>query len=188
MPPLRETRRIVLTATAVLGVATALALGCNLDAGTKFGDHAGLSKDNLPAPSLSDSGTNLGSLCNGQGPIDGGACTVSWKNDIWPMMSSSGAWKCGDAKCHGAKVNAPYDLSSENNAYLSLIAWQTNNKVYVNPCTTDPDASSFLCNLNTTSSCGTKMPYPDSVLGSGPVNPADYDKLTTWVKCGSPKN
>lgn len=184
-----STRRLLLSAAIVSGVVSAIVLGCNLDAGTHYGDHAGLSKENLPAPPIVDSGSNLGSLCNGKGPIDAGACSVSWKTDIWPMMSSpSGVWKCGDSKCHGGQVNAPYNLSSEDNAYMSLVAWSTNNKVYINPCTTDPDASSFLCNLSTTSACGSRMPYTDNVLGSGPALPADYAKLETWVKCGAPKN
>lgn len=183
-----RTRRWLLAAGIIATVGVAAAAGCALDPGTKFGDHAGLSKDNLPAPPISDSGVDPSKLCNGKGPIDAGACSVSWKTDIWPMMSSSGVWKCGDSKCHGAQANAPYNLNNEDNAYASLLAWQTNSKVYVNPCTTDPDASSFMCNLSTTSACGTRMPYTDNVLGSGPALPADYAKLETWVKCGAPKN
>ncbi|CAN5214694.1 hypothetical protein BH09MYX1_BH09MYX1_46390 [soil metagenome] len=182
----RETRRLVLAGAVVSIVVGSIAIGCSLDAGSHFGDHAGLSKDNLPAPPISEAGVDLTKLCNGAGPIDGGACSVSWKNDIFPMMSSSGVWKCADNKCHGAQANAPYNLSNEDNAYGSLVAWQTNNKVYLNPCTVDPDASAFSCNLSGT--CGSRMPYTDNVLGSGPAQPADLAKLQTWISCGSPKN
>lgn len=182
-------RFVFFSVATVASLAVAVAVGCNIDPNTHYGDHAGLSKDNLPAPPSSDGGGLDGALCNGKGPIDGGPCSVSWKNDIWPMMSSSGVWKCGDSKCHGAQANQPGNLNNEDNAYAALVGWTgTGGKPYINPCSTDPAQSAYVCNLDTTTACGTRMPYSDNVLGSGPALPADSAKLQTWVKCGAPKN
>ena len=178
-----------LAAFSACSLVVGTVAGCNIEADTKFGNHSGLLKENLPKPPEDgDSGAgDGGALCNGNGPIDGGACAVSWKTDIWPKMSSSGVWGCANNKCHGATANDPSGLDGQDHAYAILTAWtKTAGKPYINPCSTDPDASSFLCNMS--AACGTHMPYPDNTIGTGPAAPADLATLTTWVQCGSPNN
>ena len=186
--PSRSLLRWALVGVAACSLVVGVAAGCNIEADTKFGNHSGLLKENLPTPpAAGDGGGEGGVLCNGNGPIDGGACAVSWKTDIWPKMSSSGVWSCANNKCHGATANDPSSLDGQDHAYAILTKWTTTGgKPYINPCTTDPDASSYLCNMN--GSCGTRMPYPDNTIGSGPATPGDLATLTTWIACGSPNN
>jgi hypothetical protein len=181
--------RVGVRATVVASVLV-LPLGalvaCDLQADTKYGPHSGLSKDNLPTPPPAEAGAiDAAGLCNGQGPIDAGACSVSYTNDIWPKMS--GTWHCTDAKCHGGTSYQP-QLADPDNAYLNLLGYTISGKPYVNPCSTDPDASAFVCNI-VSPACGTgQMPFPDNTLGSGPMSSGDVGTVTTWVQCGAPKN
>jgi hypothetical protein len=55
-----------------------------------------------------------------------------------------------------------------------------NNLPYINPCSTDPTKSSFLCDTLPTGACGDTMP-----LGTGL---ADAGTLATWIACGAPEN
>jgi hypothetical protein len=106
-----------LAALSVCSLVVGTVAGCNIEADTRFGNHSGLLKVNLPKPPAGgDGGCDGGALCNGNGPIDGGACAVSWKNDIWPKMSSSGVWGCANNKCHGATANDPSGLDGQDHA------------------------------------------------------------------------
>jgi len=164
----------------------AVVAACDIEADTKYGPHSGLSKDNLPNPPPQEAGAiDASGLCNGQGPIDAGPCTVSYTNDIWPKMS--GTWHCTDAKCHGGTAYQP-QLADQDNAYLNLLAYMISGKPYINPCSTDPDASTFVCNVISPACGAAQMPFPDNTLGSGPMSSGDIGTVTTWVQCGAPKN
>ena len=110
-----------LAAVSACSLVVGAVAGCNIEADTKFGNHSGLLKENLPTPpAAGDGGDAGGALCNGNGPIDGGACAVSWKTDIWPKMSSSGAWACANNKCHGGTANDPSGIDGQDHAYAVL--------------------------------------------------------------------
>ncbi len=178
--------RLVLACSIVAASAGALVVACDLEVDTKYGPHSGLSKSNLPNPPPAEGGTNTdGGLSCGT-PVDAGTCSVSYATDIWPKMQ--GTWHCSDAKCHGANVNQPTMLDSPDDAYAALLAYKVGTRPYFNPCSTDPDASSFICNISSPA-CGTaQMPFPDNTLGSGPMSGGDFSLVETWVQCGAPKN
>jgi hypothetical protein len=75
-------------------------------------------------------------------------------------------------------------LSGDEHSYYATLANyadQANGGApYINPCSTDPTKSSFLCDTYPTGSCGDKMP-----LGSGLQ---DAGILATWIACGAPEN
>ena len=130
-----------------------------------------------------DSGGGGGVCTNGP---DGGDCAVTWSGDIYPLVA--GTWKCATAACHGTAGGSPptIDPTSASTAYGQLVAYKvpTNgNKPYVNPCSTNPEESSIVCNLKASGACGS-IPMP---IGT-PVTAGDAQKLATWVGCGSPQN
>jgi hypothetical protein len=177
--------RFLALGAVVAASAGALLLSCDLTPDTNYGPHSGLSKANLPTPPAGEGGSGDGGVSCGT-PVDAGPCSVSYTNDIWPKMQST--WHCSDAKCHGGTTYQP-QLDSADNAYDNMMAYKVGGtKPYINPCSTDADASAFVCNISSTF-CGTaQMPFPDSTLGSGPMSGADQGLVTTWVQCGAPKN
>ncbi len=163
-----------------------VAVACDLEVDTKYGPHSGLQKSNLPNPPAAEGGTSSdgGALCGT--PVDGGTCSVSYTNDIFPKMQ--GTWHCTDAKCHGGTTYSP-QLDSADNAYSAMMAYKISGKFYINPCSTNLDASAFNCNIQASSGCGSaEMPFPDGTLGSGPMSGGDLTLVQTWLQCGSPKN
>lgn len=178
--------RLLALGLVVAASVGALVVACDLEPDTKYGPHSGLSKSNLPNPPPSEAGIGAdGGLACGT-PVDAGACTVSYNNDIWPKMQ--GTWHCSDAKCHGGTSYQP-KLDSADNAYDNMMAYKVGGtKFYINPCSTDSDASAFVCNISNPN-CGTaQMPFQDNTLGSGPMSGSDLTQVTTWIECGSPKN
>jgi hypothetical protein len=166
--------RVALAAVAVLG--------CAIEEGTKYGNPSGLKRDNLPSPP--DAGTPA--VDAGACATEAGACPVSWMNDIWPKMSGTGTWKCAAASCHGGGSTSP-PINDPNQAYDALTAYMVGGKPYIKPCSMDPQASSFLCNLQ--GMCGNKMPLVDSMLGSQAATPMEIGQVSTWIlQCGAPKN
>ncbi len=177
--------RLLAFGLVVTASGAAAIVACDLEVDTKYGPHSGLSKANLPQPPAAEGGTggDGGTSCGT--PVDGGACTVSYATDIWPKMQT--AWHCSDAKCHGGTSYQP-QLDSADNAYANLMAYKIGTKAYLNPCSIDPDASAFICNISNPF-CGTgQMPFPDNTLGSGPMSGGDLTLVTTWIQCGAPKN
>ncbi len=169
---------------AAIGAAV---VACDLEVDTKYGQHSGLQKSNLPNPPPVEGGgpsTDGGFLCGT--PVDAGTCSVSYTNDIYPKMTST--WHCTDANCHGANVQQPTMLDNANDTYANLQAFKgINNLPYLNPCSTDPDASTFVCNVSTPF-CGTaQMPFPDNTLMTGTMSASDLMLVTTWVQCGAPQ-
>ena len=178
-------RRFVALGVVVAVCAGAVFVACDLEPDTKYGPHAGLNKSNLPNPPPAEGGTSAdGGLACGT-PVDAGACSVSYTNDIWAKMSTD--WHCSDAKCHGGTSYQP-QLDTADDAYNNLMAYKIGTRAYLNPCSTDPDASAFVCNISQPA-CGTaQMPFPDNTLNSGPMSGGDLTLVTTWIQCGAPKN
>lgn len=119
-------------------------------------------------------------------PIDGGPCTVSWSKDIYPNMQAGGAWNCAGAACHGNGVQQPLFSGTEHTDYATLANYKgtaANGDPYLDPCSTDPTKSDFVCNVQTTGGCGA-APMP---LGAA-LAASDVTKITTWVSCGAPEN
>ena len=159
---------------------------CDLEVDTHYGPHSGLVKTNLPNPTPSDGGPLPDGAFACGTPVDAGACSVSYSAQIWVNMSTT--WHCSDANCHGATANQPFNLDNATDAYNNLMAFQIAGKPYINPCSTNPDASAFLCNVQSPA-CGTgQMPLANSAVGSGPMSSSDVALVQTWVQCGAPKN
>lgn len=114
------------------------------------------------------------------------ACSVSWTNDIYPNMESTGAWQCASSGCHaGGKTPPAINDSDPSGAYASLATYAGLSPAYIVPCNTSTSASacSILCNL-TPNGCGMTMP-----LGPGtPPTSAQLADLQTWIACGSQFN
>lgn len=177
--------RFLLLACVAASVG-AFVVACDLEVDTKYGPHSGLSKNNLPTAPPAEGGTSGGDGGFACGtPVDAGACSVSYMNDIWSKMS--GTWHCSDAKCHGGTSYQP-QLDSADNAYANMMAYKIGGKPYINPCSTDPTASTFVCNVSNPNCGSGQMPFPDNTLGSGPLSGSDLTLVTTWVQCGAPKN
>ena len=138
-----------------------------------------------PALDGGDAGTSVAALCDGGGPIDGGACTVSFKNDLMPKLIK----ECG--ACHTATGTAPrMDNANAAATYENfLLQGRTkpiNGKPYINPCSTDKATSTIACNIAATNPCGLAMPQlTPGVLSKEPTLAAQLD---TWLGCGSPNN
>lgn len=180
--------RLALACFTLLSAVAAIAEGCNLETNTSYGNPAGLSHDKLPSPPTIEGGssTDGGALCNGAGPIDGGSCQIKFSTDIWPMMSATGKWGCADSNCHGGTALNPF-INDPASAYANLTAYKIGGKPYVNPCSLDPDASSFACNLKGT--CGQQaMPIPDTSKNRAAAQALDIGKVVTWQQCGAPNN
>jgi hypothetical protein len=177
-----------------VGAVAASIAACGGEVDTHYGPPSGLQGKTTPPPSggsgdsgtvdppvtTGDSGTKNG-ICGGSGPIDGGACAVTWTS-IQLKMTAAGAWKCADANCHGPAANPPTLTGVAHTDYQTLAAYKKINALpYINPCSTDPTKSTFACNTDGT--CGIqKMP-----IGT-PLTAAEVADLKTWAACGSPEN
>jgi hypothetical protein len=171
--------------TLVLALATLLGIpACDLETDTNYGPHSGLSKTNLPNPPPVEGGSTDGGLLCGT-PVDAGTCAVSYSTQIWANMQTT--WHCSDAMCHGGTSYQP-QLDSAGDAYMNLMAYMIASKPYINPCSTDPDASAFLCNIQNPFCGEAQMPFPNNTLGSGPMSAGDVSLVQTWVACGAPNN
>lgn len=196
------TGRPTLVALAAVFIFAPVFAACTEDT-TKYGDSNGLAGKHLPTPSSTATATpggdggmvmtgpGLADLCAGAGPLDGGACAVSWKTTIYPLyMSAAGTWKCADAACHGpGSATSPSISDDPLKAYLALATYVSpsfGGKPYVNACSVDPATSAISCNL--LGSCLPIMPTTGvGVMGASPTaaENADIDK---WLKCGAPFN
>ncbi|HEY1959935.1 MAG TPA: hypothetical protein VGH28_30210 [Polyangiaceae bacterium] len=178
--------RFVAFGLVVVASAGAAFLACDLEADTHYGQHSGLNKSNLPNPPPPDGSTtggDGGAACGT--PVDAGTCAVSFQNDIWSKMSTT--WHCSDAKCHGGTSYQP-KLDTADDAYDNMMTYMIGTKPYINPCSIDPDASAFVCNISSPPCGAAQMPFPDNTLMSGPMSGSDLTLVQTWVACGAPKN
>jgi|GEM_PF-1245766 len=134
----------------------------------------------------SSSGGNVPKCAKAGGTVvDGGPCAVSFKNDVLRIYGAATP-ACGSSECHGGKTpiaQPPIDPGLPDDTYAALEGFQAAGKPYVNPCSTDPAASSMVCNLRAgAQACGSHMPK------GGQLAEADITTIETWVKCGAPNN
>jgi hypothetical protein len=149
--------------------------------------------------SSSGTGTSSGGptgpfLCQTQTPagtiVDGGACSVSFTNDIYPKMQSGGTWGCAVAgTCHGGATAPNLQGSTAASFYTGLatdgVPVNGVTVPVVNPCSTSPTESVFVCvtvPTGATGACSSQMPI------STPISAADNATIATWVACGAPFN
>lgn len=177
----------VLAMFATGGVVTLIA--CS-DAGvTTYGDPSGLRSDNLPgeggteAVVCGDGGTE-----GGGGGGGGGACGVSFKTDIYPNMTATGAWKCSSTgKCHGGGQTPAIDGTSPQTVIDSLKGYSI--KVNGTPVPyinvdggKNPASHSMECNV--TGQCGQGMPIAPGVS----LTADQVCRIDAWLRCGAPNN
>jgi hypothetical protein len=125
----------------------------------------------------------------GQTLVTATTCSVSWSNDLYPKMQSGGAWNCASSACHGTS-QAPVLTGTADSFYTTLESYTGTvssgagaGQPYINPCSTDPTKSEFVCNTQTMGFCGLAgMP-----LGLT-ITPAGLADIATWVGCGAPQN
>lgn len=169
-----------------------LAVSCAVEE-TNYGPPDGLTNKKLPSPQFpvaneQQSGGTDG-ICDGGAPAQDPNCTVSFKTDIYEkFFVATGTWQCAGSDCHeegaaGSSVNSPpIHATDPTKAYNSLVNYQIGGKRYIDPCSTDPNASSIICNLQ--GACGTTMPYPPVPIATSDQLPP----LQTWLQCGAPNN
>jgi hypothetical protein len=176
------------TLLASLGVALLLLWACGSTEEVKFGGPNALSKDKAP-PTPGENGTVTDGGISGEAgactPAGDGSCTVSWSKDLVPLFGEDGGWGCSKGgSCHGGAASPPINNNDPKQAYDQLRAYKgIRNTPYINPCSLNPDDSTFKCNLSAApATCGSPMPKGTAAL------PADMQKLETWLRCGSPNN
>lgn len=113
------------------------------------------------------------------------SCSVSWSNDIYPNMESTGAWQCASSSCHGGLTQPAINDGDPTGTYASLATYTGLSPGYVVPCNTNTSNCSILCNLTPSNGCGQK-PMP---IGTGtPLTTDQLAMIQTWIGCGSPPN
>jgi hypothetical protein len=190
--------RLLVTA---LGLTAALA-ACTTDyqkglEDPRFGAPNALANQKQPGPS-SDTAIGAGGAPAGGATPEcvraggtlvpaGAACAVSFKTDVLGAFSAGG---CALVGCHGGATpaNQPrIDAADGPGTWNEFGAFKlSNGKLYINPCSTDPNQSSIAANSNKDAPAadrGTLM--PPGVVGL----PADVlAKIKTWQECGAPNN
>ena len=113
------------------------------------------------------------------------SCTVSWTNDVFPMLESTGSGACGSATCHANGAQAPTIIDGNAaGTYNSLKGYTIiNGKPYIAPGDTNLADSTMDCDLVTATCGANRMPLAPGVLST-----AQLTTIDTWVKCGAPQN
>ena len=145
------------------------------------------------AAALADDAGGAGGCVAGSTPdlyIDAGTCTVSFSKDIEGYITSPTEWNCTNSSCHGAGAQMPPIVGNAAVDYPVLVAYETGFlRPYINPCSTDPGASSITCNIDPTmNSCDGQLVMPETVGGNHQATQAQLDTVSTWLKCGAPNN
>jgi hypothetical protein len=125
----------------------------------------------------------------------GPACgTLSWDDDIWPMLTSgqsNPAMNCANGGCH----DPPASLTPAGGLHLPLMDPEaafgvlkgyspTPGYPYVDDTSPARAAHTWiLCNLHGDKGGSQPMPPPPNPL----IADADYQKVVTWAKCGEPR-
>ena len=131
-----------------------------------------------------------------------GACTVSWRQQIFGQVLDGPPGACGAIGCHRDGAGNFVFPADSDAAYESLLAFDLpGGRPYVVPC--EPALSHIMCNLRLatgvenpyvgpdaafTGGCGSSMPKADASVGSAPLSQVDLDLLVEWVLCGAPRN
>jgi len=188
--------RTVLTFVALAALAELTLAACSSEPNTNYGPPNGLRNVVFPGggtspppppppPPPGDGGTADG----GEGGV--AACAVSWKTDIYPLMQTTGTWKCATAgSCHNGGVQPAIDPTNATTTYNTLVAYTgVNNLPYIAPNQTDPTKSTFECNISPApATCSIIMPQVSATIGSMAATAAEIQKVDTWIKCGAPNN
>lgn len=170
---------LLLAAFAALPLAVA---GCATEEIPPYGDPAEVVGG---AGASSSSG---GATCTGD-PM----CTVSFANDVVPILETKG--KCADAQCHGMGAGT-ITLTAGNAKKLraELLDLSVAGGPYI-ACDT-PENSKMLCNMRVEMgvtkppNCGGLMPKvdPDDTVDDARLNQSEYTTIEEWIKCGAPDN
>jgi len=157
-----------------------------------FGDPNALKNQKQPGPSseLSRENGNTATtpVCvqSGGTLIEAGACATSFKSGVLAAFQAGG---CAAVGCHGGSTPAnqpPIDPNDGPGTWAQFAAFKlTNGKPYINPCSTDPAASTIAANVNPNAPAadrGTLM--PPGAVGL----PAAIATIEAWQRCGSPNN
>jgi hypothetical protein len=114
--------------------------------------------------------------------VSDASCTLSWRNDIWPALTTgaadSGSLSCALAGCHGPTtvLKLPEDAEQSYQVLKNYLGQQ--NYPYLSDKT--PGHTWILCNLHGDKGGGQPMPQgtrlPDAV----------YQKVLQWAQCGEP--
>ena len=200
---LSRMRRAALASLILVSSAALVAVACTTDYqlgknDPNFGDPNALAGQKQPGASTevasipgaegggAGGGSTIACVATGGTVLDGGPCTVSFKNDVLPALGRS---TCTQTSCHGGTTppSPPRIEPSDAPAMWPLFAsfkMNTGGLPYINPCSTDKTKSGIACNLYATGYCGVQMP-----LGGTPATPqADIDKIEQWIACGAPNN
>ena len=191
----------LLRATWFLAAASAVVAGCKTDyqqgkEDPAFGLPNALANQIQPGPS-SDLGNGSGSsgatgdlLCvkNGGAPVDGGACAVSFKNDILGAFKTAG---CDTSICHGGSnpPNQPKIAADDGPGTWTIFAGfkLSTGSMYIDPCSTDPTKSGIAANVDIKGD----RTLGGTIMPSGTTTGLGADVLTkigTWQKCAAPNN
>ena len=189
--------------------AGALPAACGGETDTRYGPPDGLVGRQAPQPTATTTTTTTSTGTTPPPPADGGeagtvpgndsgssgssgggdtgtgSCAVSWTNDVFPMLESTGSGACGGATCHANGAQPPTILDGNAaGTYNSLKGYTIiNGKPYIAPGDTNIADSTMDCDL-VTGTCGAnKMPLAPGVLST-----AQLTTIDTWVKCGAPQN
>ena len=197
-------RRSKAPSLAVLLCTVGLLAGCATEEDINVGDPARVSGGFLDQD---DSGgcEDCGNSC-----MVNTACSVSWADDVFPILSNPQIGGCGNAggsvSCH-APGSGSGDLTFDNNnaqtSLANLLAYSLLGAGdYVYPC--DPSRSAIVCNLDLqdgvensfvgegktfTGPCNSLM--PKTMVGGSTArtfNQSELDTITTWITCGAPES
>jgi hypothetical protein len=142
-------------------------------------------------PPSGDGGTmstegDSGTATSPEGGTTTGSCAVSWTNDVFPMLESTGTGACGNAACHANGGQQPTVLDGNATGTYNSFKGYTliNNVGYITPGNTNVTGSAMDCNL-VTGSCGAD---PMPLAPTGTLSATQKTAIDTWIKCGAPLN
>jgi hypothetical protein len=178
----RETRAGRGRRSLLLTVAIALASlgGCNNvgDAICPQGTNPDDTGDGCPygppgGPRIHEEG------CPDIAQITGAMCSVSWRNDIWPLLNAQAPMgsSCGMTGCHGSGAGGltlPSDDPEKSFSVLKAYSPQVGYP-YINDAA--PGHTWILCNLHGDKGGRSLMP---PTKGADPT----YEKVKLWAQCG----
>ncbi len=183
------------SAAAILSASIAscalIVSSCTADQ-VNYGDPEGLAGRTVPKRTLgtdqvpegdAGSGNLYAGVCGKDPGINAaGGCSGDEWQAIYGMLVKE--WTCAQIGCHnagGTKPNVFTDGASPAIAtWNEFVTYQVGGKRYVDPCSTDPNMSGILCNLNfSTGVCGSAMPK-GKTLGA-----ADKAMVEKWLTCGA---
>jgi hypothetical protein len=114
-------------------------------------------------------------------PIDAGACSVSFRDQIMPLFDKGACWNGCHFDLYDPRMKKDDPLFTWDS--LRKHVNSTLKKQYINPCSKDPSASYIVDNLKGTA--GELMPRGSS---DTKYSDAEVATFSEWVSCGAPYN